>query len=566
MALQPGKGKVDGKHYLPSTPETVLWGRLPGADTRPVLTVDPGVTLTMDTVSQEGMLEDQGRDPEAFFGRYGVAPSEVLADARSIAASGIPHRFGTDGPHILTGPVHVRGAEPGDVLRVEVLSLHPRARYGVVSNRHGAGLLAGEFPEAEPAGHADADARHWQRFGTVTTFCQVERRRGKLLGSMPAPDGRKVRFPLAPFMGIMAVGLPGPDPVDSAVAGRYGGNLACRELVAGSRLYLPVALPGALFAVGNPRYAQGNGMVAHTALEAPLRATFRLTLLSDRGVGSAVTACIRAAGGPFGETDTHWIPMGAHPDLTEAFRQATRAAVGFLTMRIGLSRADALAYLSSAADFSVSQLVDEVQTVHCLLRRADFGEPPLPKTRLSRPGFTRSASSHETASGTGEGESEPAASDRADSHLADPEPALIASATTEAPAPSAGSGVTGSDTAGTDTAGTDADRTDTVGTRADGDGADGDETAGASTDAGAESTRTEPLGNDGKPSSNGPVIGTTPPVAGQPGGKVTATRKSGVNAPRPSRGTRTVMPTAPSARRPAASESAADSDPVARDG
>jgi acetamidase/formamidase len=391
VALQPGKGKIDGKHYLPSTPETVLWGRLPGLETRGVLTVDPGVTITVDTVSHEGILEDQGRDPEAFFGRYGVPPAEVLADARAIAAAGVPHRFGTDGPHILTGPVHVRGAEPGDVLRVEVLSLHPRARYGVVSNRHGAGLLAGEFPEGEPP-EPDGDARHWERFRTATTFCQVERRRGRLLGSMATTDGRKVRFPLAPFLGIMTVGVASHEAVRSGAAGPFGGNLSCRELTAGSRLYLPVTIPGALFAVGAPRYAQGNGVVADTALEAPLRATLRFTTLS----GAAARAAVGNRGGPFAETDLHWIPIGTGSDFTEAFRGATRAAVSFLSTHAGLDRADALAYLSSAADFCVSRVVAANPTVHCLIRRADFGEPPTPKARLPRPpGFSRTTAADE---------------------------------------------------------------------------------------------------------------------------------------------------------------------------
>jgi acetamidase/formamidase len=544
VALQPGKGKVDGKHYLPSTPETVLWGRLPGADTRPVLTVDPGVTITMDTVSHEGMLEDQGRDPEAFFGRYGVPPSEVLADARSIAASGIPHRFGTDGPHILTGPVHVRGAEPGDVLRVEVVSLHPRARYGVVSNRHGAGLLAGEFPEVEPPGHADADARHWQRFGTVTTFCQVERRRGRLLGSMPAPEGRKVRFPLAPFMGIMTLGTPGSGAVNSAMAGRYGGNLACRELVAGSRLYLPVELPGGLFAAGNPRYSQGNGMVAHAALEAPLRATFRISLLSD----SAATACLRAAGGPFGETDTHWIPMGAHPDLTEAFRQATRSAVGFLTARLGLDRADALAYLSSAADFCVSQLVDDVRTVHCLLRRADFGEPPPPKTRLPRPGFTRSSVTHDAARDADavaapDEPREPAedataaetAPGAAVPEPAAPEPALPEPAVAQPP------GVVGGDEAAAGQAPA---------------GAVAPTSPGSAGDASAAVVPRAGQPSAGTPTAATPPLGT-PPVGAGPGGQA-STGKLTKNG-------RAGRASTPGRREPSSSEPATGGDPAPRD-
>ncbi|HMA46959.1 MAG TPA: acetamidase/formamidase family protein [Frankiaceae bacterium] len=373
MALQAGKGRVDGRHYLPSTPETVLWGRLPGCGTPPVLAVEPESTITVDTVSHEGILEDQGRDPVAFFARYGVPPGEVLEDARSIAAC-VPHTFGVDGPHVVTGPVLVRGAEPGDVLRVETLSLHPRAGYGLVSARHGRGALPGELPEGPPP-EPDADARRWEGFRTTTTFCVVERRRGRLTGVLTFGGGRQARFPLAPSMGVLAVGVDSPEPVHSTPPGRHGGNLDVRDLVAGSRLYLPVQVPGALFSVGDPHYAQGNGEVALTALEAPLRATFRLTVLR----GPAARAAVGLLAEPFAETDTHWIPLGLHTDLDEAMRRAVRAAVRFLETRVGMDRASAYAYLSVAGDFAVSQVVDGVQGVHCLIRRSDFGPLPAPQ-------------------------------------------------------------------------------------------------------------------------------------------------------------------------------------------
>jgi acetamidase/formamidase len=382
---------VDGRHYLPSTPETVAWGRLPGCLTRPVLTVESGATVTVDTVSHEGILEDQGRDPVSFFSRYGVAPAEVLEDAATIASSAIPHRFGVDGPHVVTGPVFVKDAEPGDLLRVEVVSLHPRARYGVVSTRHGYGALAGEFPEG-PAPEPDADARRWEGFHTSTTFCTVERRRGRLLGVMEYGSGRRARFPLAPFPGIIAVGVDAVDPPSSVPPGVFGGNLDLKHLVVGARLYLPVQVPGALFATGDPHYAQGNGEVALTALEAPLRATFRLTVLKEPAARAAV-GLVRE---PFGETDTHWIPTGLHTDLTLAMRGAVRSAVAFLETRVGMDRATALAYLSAAADFEISQVVDGVQGVHCMIRRADFGELPTPRPRLPRPGFVRLAAPGET--------------------------------------------------------------------------------------------------------------------------------------------------------------------------
>lgn len=408
MALQPGKGKVEGKHYLPSTPETVRWGELPTARTRPVLTVDSGSTVTIDTVSQEGILEDQGRDPDTFFGRHGVAASEVLEDARSIAASGIPHRFGVDGPHVVTGPVHVRGAEPGDVLRVEILSLLPRARYGLISNRHGQGLLAGEFPEG-PLPDEDADARHWEGFRTVGSFCAVERRRGKLFGALDAvAGGARVRFPLSPFLGIMAVAVDlGGDPaadghaepdagavtIPSTSVGLHGGALDCRDLGVGARLYLPVQAPGALFAVGDPHYSAGDGKIGLTALEGPLRATFRLASLRE----PAARAALGSLREPFVETEASWLTLGLDVDATEAIRRAARSAVLFLSSRLGLDRASALAYLSAAADFGISQLVNGVQTAYCRIRRSDFTEQTPPRPRLPRAALGRLVGSGDDA-------------------------------------------------------------------------------------------------------------------------------------------------------------------------
>lgn len=385
MALQPGRGKIEGKHYLPSTPETVTWGELPNALTKPVLSVDSGATVTFDTVSQEGILGDQGRDPDAFLAGLGVSTPEVLADARAIAASSLPHRFGVDAPHIVTGPVLVRGAQPGDVLRVEVVSLHPRARYGIVSTRHGAGLLAGEFPEGGPP-EGDADARHWQRFGTLTTFCAVERRRGRLFGALASVGGTRARFPLAPFLGVMAVAVDSTtEVIPSTSVGLHGGALDCGELGAGARLYLPVQVAGALFAVGDPHYALAEGRIGATALEGPLRATLRLSTMRD-ACASAVLGALRE---PFIETDTSWVTVGADVDLAEAIRRATRSAVLFLHSRLGLDRADAMAYLAAAAHLRVCHLGPGTQTAFCQLRRADFLDPLAAKTRLARPTFAR---------------------------------------------------------------------------------------------------------------------------------------------------------------------------------
>jgi acetamidase/formamidase len=369
VLLQPYQGRISGQHYLPSTPETIRWGWLPNREAEPVLTIDDGATLTVDTISHEGILEDQGRDPVAMLARHGVSVQEVLDDARDLAASGVAHHLEIDGPHVITGPVEVRGARPGDLLEVEVLELLERAPYGFISNRHGTGALAGELPETPPPG-PDASTARFERYGTVTILAQVEERGGAHVGTLALGGGRLVRFPLAPFLGIMAVAPDTSEPVHSVPPGRFGGNVDLNELVVGSRLYLPVQSPGALFSVGDPHYAQGDGEVCLTALEAPLRATLRLRLRNgeaDRRLAASLAA-------PLAETDTHWIPMGLHEDLNEALRRAVRSALDLLVSRVGTDRAIAYAYLSAAADFEVTQVVDRVKGVHCLVRKADFAE------------------------------------------------------------------------------------------------------------------------------------------------------------------------------------------------
>ena len=125
--LQPHEGPISAQHYLPSTPSTVLWGWLPTEQTPSVLTIRSGDTVTIDTVSHEGILEDQGRDPLAYFEQFGVAPASVLRDAVEIAANFASRDANGDGPHVVTGPIAVAGAKPGDVLKVEFLELTPRA-------------------------------------------------------------------------------------------------------------------------------------------------------------------------------------------------------------------------------------------------------------------------------------------------------------------------------------------------------------------------------------------------------------------------------------------------------
>ncbi|NQX27730.1 acetamidase/formamidase family protein [Microbacteriaceae bacterium VKM Ac-2854] len=354
-ALQPREQVAADADYLPATLDTVLWGRLPCASDRPVITVDPGAELTIDTLSHEGVLEDQGRDPRAFFGSHGVHPDGVLTDAVAVAASDLRDPA-HDGPHVVTGPIAVRGARPGDVLKLTLLEATPRVPYGVISNRHGRGALPGEYPLG-PASYS--------------AFASVEEAAdGSQRGVLPLVlGGEKVaRFPLRPFLGIMGVAVAGDERPHSVPPGPFGGNIDISLLTAGTTLYLPVQVPGALAYVGDPHFAQGDGEVALTAMEASLRVRVRFELLPR----DEALVQFGELAGPLGETSEFLVPTGMDADLDVAVQNCVRAAIALLQARFGMDPSQAYAYLSAATDFNISQVVDLVKGVHARIRVSDF--------------------------------------------------------------------------------------------------------------------------------------------------------------------------------------------------
>ncbi|WP_375386659.1 acetamidase/formamidase family protein [uncultured Microbacterium sp.] len=352
--LQPGTGALPGDHYLPSSTETVMWGRLPCGADAPALTIASGQTVTIDTVSHEGILEDHGKDPLAYFTSQGVDAASVLRDAIQIAA-GLSRDPATDGPHVVTGPIFVEGAQPGDLLKITVETLVPRVPYGVISNRHGRGALKGELPRGD---------YH------VSVFTPVEERDGALFGLLPIIDDgeRVVAFPLAPFLGTMGVAVAGDERPHSVPPGPHGGNIDINLLVEGSILYLPVQVVGALAYVGDPHFAQGDGEVALTALEASLRATLRFEVVPRDEALAEFGPLV----GPLVRTPEYLVPTGLDEDLDEAMRKCVRAALSLIEARWGLSEHLAYAYLSAATDFDISQVVDIVCGVHARIRESDF--------------------------------------------------------------------------------------------------------------------------------------------------------------------------------------------------
>lgn len=352
-ALQPGAGPIRGDVYLPADVDAVLWGRLPCATDSPILTVSSGTAVTFDTISHEGILEDQGRDPEVFFGKHGVA--EVLDDAVALARSAYPRTFGVDGPHVVSRPVAVDGAQPGDLLALTLVEALPRVPYGVISNRHGKGALPAEYPVGGE---------------TVSVFASVSD--DGTHGLLPLRDGEEpsVRFPLAPFLGIMGVAVAGDQRPHSVPPGPHGGNIDINLLTAGSTLYLPVQVPGALAYVGDPHFAQGCGEVSLTAMEASLRATVRLDVVPRDVALEQFGELV----GPLATTTEFLVPTGLDEDLDVAVQNCVRAAIALLGARYGMEPHLAYAYLSAATDFEISQVVDIVKGAHARIRRSDFEE------------------------------------------------------------------------------------------------------------------------------------------------------------------------------------------------
>lgn len=367
--LQPGVGAVPGDHYLRATPDTVLWGRLPCASDTAVLEIASGASVTFDTVSHEGILDDQGKDPAAYFAAHGVPREQVLDDAVEIAAS-VSRDAMADGPHVVVGPVHVRDAHPGDLLKITVETLVPRVPYGVISNRHGKGALVGELPRGEH---------------NVSVFAAVAERDGILHGTLPVVEGGDpvVAFPLAPFLGTMGVAVAGEQRPHSVPPGTHGGNIDINLLVEGTILYLPVQVEGALAYVGDPHFAQGDGEVALTALEASLRATLRFEVIP----AAAARAAFGEVTGPLVRTPDYLVPTGMDPDLDAAMRACVRSSLALLRGRWGMDEHLGYAYLSAATDFDISQVVDIVSGVHARIREADFAGVPAvePEPLASRP-------------------------------------------------------------------------------------------------------------------------------------------------------------------------------------
>lgn len=330
-------------YTVASVPGNVIWGELFKPDSPPILTVQSGDRIVMETVSHEGILPDQG-DTIEFLTKGGIVEADILPDQLQIKAE-VPKSG--PGPHVITGPVYVEGAEPGDVLEIKTIDIDYRSPYGVISNRHGKGSLPNEYPEnGEPIYTKVIPVNARRKVGTFT----------------PTNGLPNLRIPLKPFMGIMGVVPADPQQaVNSVPPGVYGGNLDIKYLGKGSSLYLPVQVPGALFYSGDPHCAQANGEVALTAIECSLTPTFELIVHKDMTLSA-----------PMGEVDDAWIAVGLDQDLDEAMKGSVREYLRIVNEKYGLTKPDALLYASAAIDFEVSQVVDIVKGIHAIIPKDAF--------------------------------------------------------------------------------------------------------------------------------------------------------------------------------------------------
>ena len=322
------------EYILPARAETLIMGRL---DPRkaPVLSVPNGAVVQIETISS--VKRKSGQTAREFFTSEGLDLHDTEVGRLCDALDGLRHLDPEYDPakwgiHKITGPLEIQGAQPGDVLEVQILDTKLTVPYGNAMTFPQISALPDEIKE---------DCYR------VITYDE-QRMWGSYLG---------LRIPLHPFFGIL--GVAPSTPAHSSPPGMFGGNIDCKHLVKGTSLYLPVLMPGALFYAGDPHAAQGNGEVSMCAIEtAALTGIFRFVL--HRGTAMQT---------PIIETPTHYIILGMAKDLQEAFRDATRRCIAFLQLRKGISFEDAMILSSIAVDFEVTQVVNGAKGIHAMLSK-----------------------------------------------------------------------------------------------------------------------------------------------------------------------------------------------------
>jgi acetamidase/formamidase len=336
-------------HDLPATPTTVHWGYF-SASLAPALKVKSGDLIRAEAITHHA----------------GDAPDLLMDEQIRALYAGIPEDDRNPGVHIMTGPIFVEDARPGDVLEVRYLQMTPRCRYGsnLAANW---GYLYKEFGEKERVTIYQMDPDCNTAYAVFAYDFP-----GKYLvpGAITEPKAccrepalKGVRVPVRPHLGTAGVAPDVAGRVSTIPPGAHGGNIDNWRIGAGATMYYPVQVDGALFSIGDPHISQGDGELSGTAIEASLDVLFEVVVRKDFKFPS-----------PLLETPSRWIVHGFNEDLNVAMRSAALEMLGLLTDKQGLSRNDAYSLMSVAADFAVTQVVDGRQGVHCCMPRTIF--PP----------------------------------------------------------------------------------------------------------------------------------------------------------------------------------------------
>jgi len=318
-------GPPPATHRLAPSPKTVTWGYF-DPSTPPVLRIRSGDTVEVETLPGGGIaaLEAAG------------LPRDQMQPALLEVESEVKDRG--EVPHILTGPIWIEGAEPGDTLEVRILSIEPAVPYAWNSFTPGRGFLPDDFPYAHFKLTPLDLARNVARFS----------------------EG--IEIPLRPFFGVMGVAPPvATGRIGSGPPWIHAGNMDNKDLVAGTTLYIPIHVKGALFSVGDGHVGQGDGEVCVTAMETALRGTLQFSVRKDMRLRW-----------PRAETSTHFISMGFHENLEEAARIALEEMLDFLVQQKHLDPDTAYILSSDVVDLHITQLVDGKKGVHALLPKAIF--------------------------------------------------------------------------------------------------------------------------------------------------------------------------------------------------
>lgn len=342
--MKDATGSSPDIHEIDATPETVNWGFFDNS-TQPACRIKSGDIVRIETVTHQA----------------GDAPDYLMDSGIKDIYESISSEERGPGVHIMTGPIHVEGASPGDVIECRILDFEPRIPYGVNLSANW-GLLYDEFDQQEYVTVYEIN----EKTSTVEAVFQYEYP-GTYdeIGPWVDPDTvdrtsvlDDVSIPINYHFGTAGVAPAESGKIDSVPPGVYGGNVDNRHFNIGTSMYYPVQVEGGLFVAGDSHITQGDGEASGTAVEASLNALVQFSVHTDLDFDSPVL-----------ETPTHWVTHGFNEDLEVAAQDAGVEMIDLLCKEWEFTRPSAYSLLSTASDFHVTQFVNGTKGIHCMLNK-----------------------------------------------------------------------------------------------------------------------------------------------------------------------------------------------------